>query len=377
MDKTPLYQQIAESLREEILRGRLKPGDRVPAIREMATRWHCTPGTVQKAYAELVRQGMLASRAGQGTRVTGMAPAGSQDGATLRRARLSHRVDGYLLELMSAGYSPAEVEQALFAALDRWRPAAKVVSSTPPEILRFSGSHDPAVSLVAGRFDEISPGYSLTVDFVGSLGGLIALARGDADMAGCHLWDEPSDSYNIPFVRHLLPAQEVILLTVAQRRLGLIVATGNPLSVAGLQDLAGRGLQVVNRQQGAGTRVWFDARLRQLEIDCGAVIGYGNEALTHSEVANTIAGGEADVGLGIETAALAYGLGFVPLARERYELAISPLVWSATPVQELAKWLASDEAHDAILSLGGYDVSQTGIVRRVPPDDRGLPTADC
>lgn len=367
MDKTPLYQQIAEAVRQEILYGELVPGDRLPSVRKMAARWQCTPGTVQQAYQELARQGLVTSRPGQGTRVatalTTAATRLAEHQAPLRQAALVNQAERFLLEVLKAGYSPAEVEQALRMALDRWRAMAQKTLRPTRDTLRFVGSHDPAVTLIAGRFGEIAVGYTLQVAYSGSLGGLMALARGEADLAGCHLWDEESDSYNAPFVRRLLPGREVVLLTLAHRRLGLMVLPGNPAGVVGLQDLARTGLRFVNRQRGAGTRVWLDAHLRRLSIAPARIVGYEQEALTHSEVARAVAEGRADVGLGVEAAALAYGLTFVPLTQERYDLVMLADVWQTEPVQTLARWLRTDEARSAIVELGGYDTAESGCVR--------------
>ena len=363
-DRTPLYLQIAELIRQEIIFGSLGTGDPVPPVRAMAARWQCTVGTVQRAYAELAREGLVTSRPGQGTRISSVA-AERPDRTPLRRATLANQVERFLLDTMAAGYQADEVEQALRMALDRWHSLAQATAIAPEHVLRFAGSHDPAVSLVAARFGEIAGGAELQLSFNGSLGGLIALAQGEADLAGCHLWDAATDTYNTPFVQRLLPGRRVLLLTLAHRRLGLLLAPGNPAGIAGLPDLVRSGVRFVNRQPGAGTRVWLDAQLHRLGIDPGQVSGYGDEALTHSEVARAVSGGQADAGLGIEAAALAYGLAFVPLATERYDLAMLPAVWQSESVQALARWLPADAARQAIAALGGYETVETGRTRWV------------
>ena len=267
-DRTPLYLQIAELIRQEIIYGSLGAGDPLPPVRAMAARWQCTVGTVQRAYAELAREGLVTSRPGQGTRITSTT-AERPDRTPLRRATLANQVERFLLDTMAAGYQADEVEQALRMALDRWHALAQTTAIAPEHVLRFAGSHDPAVSLVAARFGEIAGGATLRLSFSGSLGGLIALAQGEADLAGCHLWDAATDTYNTPFVQRLLPGRRVLLLTLAHRRLGLVLAPGNPAGIAGLPDLARAGVRFVNRQPGAGTRVWLDAQLHRLGIDPG------------------------------------------------------------------------------------------------------------
>ncbi len=358
--KAFLYRQIAESIRQEILHGTLRPGDRLPSVREMATRWHCTIGTVQRAYEELVDQGLVVSRPGQGTHVAAVIPAATVE--PLRRAALVQRAEAFLLEVLTAGYTETEVEQAIRLALDRWRTLSRQLAAWPEHTLHFVGSHDPAVAFITAHFADVAPGYVPHLTFAGSLGGLIALAEGEADLAGSHLWDEESDTYNAPFVRRLLPGRRVALLTLAHRRLGLIVSPLNPAGITSLADLTRPGLRFVNRQPGAGTRVWLDAHLRRLGLAPEHIAGYELEARTHSEVARTIAEGRADVGLGVEAAARAYGLDFLPLTTERYDLVIPAEIWSRPPVQALARWLTTDEASTRIKALGGYDVRQTGRV---------------
>jgi molybdate-binding protein/DNA-binding transcriptional regulator YhcF (GntR family) len=363
MEQQPLFQVIAEAIRREILQGTLKHGDELPPVREMSEKWRCAPGTVQHAYHNLAKLGLVVSRVGQGTRVADAPPTGSTP--PLRRATLIHQAESFLIGALSAGHTLNDIELAVRLAMDRWRSLAEENPPPPGPGLRFTGSHDPAITLIAAQLGDFAPGYHLDVTFSGSLGGLIALARHETDLAGCHLWDEETDTYNAPFVRRLLPGRRTALLMVAHRHLGLIVPAGNPSNIRRLDDLARAGLRFINRQEGAGTRVWLDTHLRARRIDAEQIEGYSDCVPTHSEVASAIAQGQADVGLGLETAALAYGLDFVPLTVERYDLAIPSDVWEMPPVQALRRWLESDLAQDAIRSLGGYDTRSTGAVEWV------------
>jgi putative molybdopterin biosynthesis protein len=281
----------------------------------------------------------------------------------MRKATLVHQAEAFLLQVLAAGYGVTEVEQAVRSALDRWRALVEDTAAAPdPRRLRFVGSHDPAVSLIASTFAEIVLGAQLDIAFAGSLGGLMALARGEADMAGCHLWDAESGLYNGPFVQRLLPGRPVALLTLAHRRLGLIVPAGNPKAVAGLSDGLSRGLRFINRQRGSGTRVWLDAQLHLLQLEPASIDGYDQEVATHGETAQAVAEGRADLGLGVETAALELGLGFVPLTTERYDFVIPAAVWNTDAIQALAGWLRREPARTAIQGLGGYDTGETGRV---------------
>jgi len=360
MDSAHLYQQIVESIRQEILSGALQPGSRLPAIRSMTEHWQCNVGTVLRAYQELARMGLVISHAGKGTSVVDRLP--DQDQTPLRRAVLFNRTESFLLEIMTAGYSPDEIELSLRVALDRWRIFSSQPDEIPLHVLRFVGSHDPAMSLIAARYHEVTSKFSLNLSFTGSLGGLIALAEKKADIAGCHLWDENTDTYNEPFISKLLPGQKVALLTLANRHVGLILPRGNPLGITSLLDMTKAGLRFVNRQSGSGTRVWLDAQLRRSGIDPAGLTGYQDEKMTHSEVARAVSMGQADVGLGVETTALSFGLDFQRLTTERYDLVIPAERWELESVQALRRWLATDQAKTAIDELGGYDTTATGSV---------------
>lgn len=363
MSKTFLYRQIADTIRQDILNQLLAPGDRLPSVRDMAERWECTVGTVQRAYEELAQAGIVVSRAGQGTHVTATSPV--EQSEPLRRANLIHRAEAFLLDVLTAGYTQAEVEQAVQVALERWRTLKQTSFSWPEQTLRFVGSHDPAIALITTHFAEVAPDFVLQLSFAGSLGGLIALAGGEADLAGIHLWDAESNSYNTPFVRRVLPGRRVALLTLAHRRLGLAVLPGNPKQIRSLADLTRSDVRFVNRQRGAGTRVWLDAQLQQHHILAEHIEGYNLEVQTHSAAAQLVAENEADVGLVVESAASTYGLPLIPLTTERYDLAIPAEVWPRPPIQALVRWLATDAARKRISALGGYDVTSTGAVEWV------------
>jgi putative molybdopterin biosynthesis protein len=358
MDEPFLYQKIAERIRQDILDRKLKPGERLPSVRKMAENWSCTLGTAQRAYGILAQQGLVLSRSGQGTHVVEK-PA-LRDDTPLRRASLVHRAEAFLLEALTSGFSPTEVEAAVRLALDHWR--VSTLHPIPPteNTLRFTVSHDMALTWIAAHFFEIADQCTLELNFTGSLGGLIALAEGKADLAGCHLWDEETDTYNVPYIRRVLPGQRVALLTLAHRSLGLIVPAGNPAKVTKLVDLVHQRLCFVNRQIGSGTRVWLDAALRKESISPSEIRGYHNVLMTHSEVARSIAEGHADVGFGLKSAALAFGLDCIPLVHERYDFVIPESTITLPSISSLIKWLSTKKAHKAIADLEGYDVEATG-----------------
>jgi len=360
MDKSVLYQEIAESVRQQIMTGELQPNDRLPTVREMAARWNCTQGTVQRAYSELSRQGLVMSRPGQGTRIVETLP--ETPNTILRQAALLNRAEAFLLESLTSGYTPTDVEKVMRLTLDRWRAMSEQPPRAPDKKIHFVGSHDPAVALLASELPNISPGTALDITFTGSLSGLMALVRGEADLAGSHLWDMATDTYNAPFVRRLLPGRKIALVTLAHRRLGLIVPKGNPAHLQGLKDLPAANLHFATRQYGTGTRVWLDEQLQRLGFSPDQLETFGEEKRTHYQVAQSVAEGKADVGLGIETAAWDYDLEFICLTKERYDLIIPASTWEHPAIQSIVNWLKSKKAQSAIRKLGGYDCSDTGQV---------------
>ena len=139
---------------------------------------------------------------------------------------------------------------------------------------------------------------TMTTDFVGSLGGLMALARNEADISGSHLWDESTGLYNVPFVQKVLPNRSVVLLNLVKRLQGFIVPLGNPQGLNQMADLGRPGIVFVNRQPGSGTRVWLDVQLKRAGVDPASVAGYEREETTHLGVARAVAEGTATAGLG-------------------------------------------------------------------------------
>jgi len=362
----PLYFQIVVEIRRRIASGELAPGDQLPTVRGFAAQMGCSPSTVARAYAELTREGLIVGQRGGGTRVA--QPPGSRGTDPLRQARLVNLVERSLLEALGVAYSPEEVEAAFGLALARWREVHQSqplpASGTAPaeDQLRFAGSHDLAVELLAGQMRWRYPDIALSLEFTGSLGGLMALARGEADVAGTHLREQSTDQYNVDYVRHIMPGREVVLVSLATRQMGLMVAPGNPKGIQGLEDLRRPDVTLVNRQTGSGTRVLLDARLRQLGIPPTAVTGYDGEASTHLGVAEAVRTGQADVGLGILAAAQAAGLTFLPLEHERYDLVIPQEQWDRRPVQALLEILRDEDFRRTVAALGGYDVAAMGQV---------------
>ncbi len=242
----------------------------------------------------------------------------------------------------------------------------------PEEVARTIvaiGSHDMTLDLLASQLRRRHPELSLSSAHVGSLGGLTALRRGEAHLAGSHLLDPETGEYNVADVRRALPGREVMLVNLVHREQGWLVPPGNPKGIASVADLAREDVAFVNRQREAGTRVLLDYHLRQAGIDPRRVRGYEQVEYTHLAVAAAVAGGRADVGLAVLAAARALGLDFVPLASERYDLVIPREHFDTPPLQALLATIRSEEFKQAAAALGGYDVSHTGeIVAEIHAD---------
>jgi putative molybdopterin biosynthesis protein len=225
-----------------------------------------------------------------------------------------------------------------------------------------TGSHDLTLDLLASRLRRTDPGLTLSSSNVGSLGGLMALSRREAHLAGIHLMDEATGEYNIPFVRKYLKRQEVVVVHLVGRVQGLMVTHGNPEDVSTLSDLAEDGMSFVNRQRGSGTRVLLDYKLKELGIEPAQIAGYEREEYTHLGVAAAVAGGRANTGLGILSAARAMGLEFVPLVNEQYDLVIPAEFYGGDLVKPLLDLIRSAEFRSEVEALGGYDASAMGEV---------------
>lgn len=224
------------------------------------------------------------------------------------------------------------------------------------------GSHDVSIDILANYLRQVFPDRSLSSAHVGSLGGLLALRRSEAHLAGIHLLDEETGEYNVSYIRKLLPGIPVVLVNLLYRQQGFIVPKGNPHSVHTFADLARPDMKFINRQKGAGTRLLLDYHLRKEGIDPDTIDGYDREEYTHMAVAAAVAGGSADSGLGILAAANALNLDFVPLTEERFDLVIPEMYWDSPYITSLLEVMGSSGFRQDVERLGGYSLRSTGEV---------------
>jgi putative molybdopterin biosynthesis protein len=235
------------------------------------------------------------------------------------------------------------------------------------------GSHDLTLDLLAQQLAEVTsdsptPDRSTQRRFVsahaGSLGGLIALRRGEAHLAGSHLLDPETGEYNFAYIRQYLPNVPVVVVAFLRREQGLTVAKGNPKNISSLKDLARSDVRFVNRQRGAGTRVLLDYRLKELGLAAESVHGYQREEYTHLAVAAAVQSGVADCGLGVRAAARALDLDFVSVEWERYDLVIPQQFYESELLQPLLTLIRGESFRKVVAELEGYEASEMGSVMR-------------
>lgn len=227
-----------------------------------------------------------------------------------------------------------------------------------------SGSHDLTLDILGDLLSQHYPGFSLSSAHVGSTGGIMSLRRGEAHLAGIHLLHEETGQYNIPFLQQFLPNVPLVLVTLVEREQGLMVRPGNPKGISRIADLTRGDVSFINRQRGAGTRLLLDACLRKDGIAPEAINGYQREEYTHLAVAAAVSAGSADVALGVFAAAQALELDFIPLAKERYDLAIPAKFFAEDKLQKLLGLIRSDQYKFAVKELGGYHTEKTGEIVR-------------
>lgn len=224
------------------------------------------------------------------------------------------------------------------------------------------GSNDFTIELLSHELSRRFPEFSLSLSNVGSIGGLIALSRGNSHVASCHLLDPDTGEYNLPYLPRYLPEVETTVVNLIYRDLGLILRPGNPLGISGIKDLAWPQIRIINRQEGSGTRVLLDFELKRLGINPSSIDGYDKEVNTHSDVATAVLSGSADVGLGVLSAAKMLGLEFVHITKERYDLVIPEETFSSRPLTALLEVIRSREFGEKVEQMGGYDTSDSGKI---------------
>lgn len=220
------------------------------------------------------------------------------------------------------------------------------------------GSHDLILDIISDLMPFLHPGHFLSGTHVGSMGGLMALRRGEAHLAPSHLLDEETGDYNISYVKKIFPDREMALIKGVTRTQGIMVKKGNPLNIQGVEDLV--RCRYVNRQRGAGTRVLLDYLLKKKGIDPNTISGYDTEAATHMAVAARVKEGGVDAGMGILSAANAMHLDFIEVGEEEYDFVLEKKNVKLHEIQMFLDVLKSPQFKERISTLGGYGIRNIG-----------------
>lgn len=222
---------------------------------------------------------------------------------------------------------------------------------------------DAVLDVLTRHLEKQMPHVRCLRSYNGSMDGLIALYRGTANLITAHLWDGDTGDYNTPYVRRLLPGQRALIINLVYRQEGFYVAPGNPKNIKDWPDLIKPDIRFINRERGSGARVLLDEKFRQLNIDPRTIPNYSQEETSHLAIASSVARGEADVGIGIEKAAMqVQNVEFIPLQKERYDLVLLRHDVDKPHFQTLLSILRSPAFRKEIASMGGYDVSQMGNI---------------
>ena len=231
---------------------------------------------------------------------------------------------------------------------------AKVANGVPPVVV---GSHDPLLEWALAE-----TGHPLALQMNGSSDGLERFASGEGMLCGLHLFDSATGEYNLPAVREHLAGDDLVLLHWARREQGLVLAVGNPLNIHGLTDLQRTSARIVERQDGAGSRLLFRHLLLKEGLDPAGLTILPHPARSHMDVGLAVCSGEADAGMAVQSVARQLQLEFLPLARERFDLVIRRRDYFEPGFQTLLKFTRTPAFAEKAACLGGYDVSALGDV---------------
>ncbi len=236
--------------------------------------------------------------------------------------------------------------------------------------LVLAGSNDPLLDYLQELLITSAQKIKLRLQSRGSQAGIHALIRGEADLTTAHLMDPETGEYNLPYLDQI--AEEPLeLLTLAWRDQGLYLRPDSQLSLKNINDLKNKDITFINRQQGAGTRILFDYQLNQSNIKPAEIKGYDREEYTHAAVAQAVAVGSADTALGIRAVAKAFGLKFIPLFSERFELIYPARLAEDYRIKKIKEIIKSNRFQEYLTEQTGYDLKDTGQIRNAGPSRRG------
>ncbi len=228
--------------------------------------------------------------------------------------------------------------------------------------LLASGSNDPILDMLHTYMRKSYPEFYIFSANTGSTEGLKALNMGHTDIAWSHLLEPKTGEYNIPFLPTYLPDIHPVVVNLFYRDLGFIVASKNPLGIRGFEDLVQKEIRFINRQRGSGTRVLLDYHLKKLQITPSKINGYEKEAYTHFEVGLSILSKEADAGIATIAVSKLFGLSFIPITQERFDMILSKSTFFEKGIQAFIEVLNSEGFRNKVGKLGSYDFKSSGKI---------------
>jgi putative molybdopterin biosynthesis protein len=262
------------------------------------------------------------------------------------------RADGFCV----IGQNSEGIEAGETAPVELYRSLSEIERT-----LVVIGSHDLILDVIADMMAGEQDSF-LASTHVGSMGGLMALKRGECHIAPIHLLDEETGVYNGSWLKKIFGSEPVSLIRGVGRVQGLMVAKGNPLGITSVSDLP--RYRYINRQRGAGTRLFLDYKLKQAGVTPESIDGYSREGATHMAVAAAVQSGSADAGMGISSAAAALGLDFIPLGEEEYDFATLPRFLELPAMAAFRKTLENAGFHRRLGELGGYTGERCGETKQ-------------
>jgi putative molybdopterin biosynthesis protein len=224
------------------------------------------------------------------------------------------------------------------------------------------GSHDLILDILRNELQTNWPEFRLASFHTGSMGGLLALKQDTTHLATSHLLDVESGEYNFPYLKRILSGHRLVVVNMAYRQQGFMVAKSNPKNILEIKDLVREDIRYINRQKGSGTRVLLDYLLKETDINPATIQGYNQEEFTHLMVASAVANNRADAGLGIFSAARAFELDFIPLIKERYDLIIPEKYINHRGIIKILEIMKTNHFKEQVAQLGGYDLSECGNI---------------
>ena len=240
--------------------------------------------------------------------------------------------------------------------------AAKSKQAQDKNYILAAGSNDPILDILLNNISIIDPEINIFSCSTGSTEGLRLLENGFTDISFCHIFDPETEEYNIPFIKSYFKDKKIAVIHLFYRDIGFVTHPKNEKAVTGFNELKKRGLKIINRQPGSGTRLLLDYNLEKLGIDPTSIKGYENEVNTHFEVCMEIMSGEADTGIATITAAKLFNLSFSPIRKESFDMVLPHSTFFDKTVQTFIKVLKSDEFRKRISHFSEYDFTDSGNV---------------